>query len=359
MGVPLHSRLRKVMQRIFYQGVDFFFHIKASREPIDPTQIRSILVVRINYRIGNTLFLTPLIQALEKEMPAAKIDILIGAAFTKPLLSGFENVRTVYDFPRKLLKNPFFLIRYIRQLRSCRYDLVLNPNSGSGSDRLATFLARGRYKLGACKEEGWMPVNRCVDEDDTLVHEALKPLSLLQIFNMDIPRNMHLSISLHPAEREAAKKVLEGLLQERHLASKSFVVALFRDARFSKKIEKKWWSALIKEMQNIDANVLFIDILSPDVAEPLNKDVLFFRERNLRKLGAFLSNLDAFICGDTGPMHLASASGAATIALFKETSPSLYGTLGVKDVSYNIKEIELYELAQNIYRHIQNQAIIA
>jgi ADP-heptose:LPS heptosyltransferase len=76
-------------------------------------------------------------------------------------------------------------------------------------------------------------------------------------------------------------------------------------------------------------------------------------EKNLRTLAAKISNLDAFICGDTGPMHLASASGTATIALFKATSPTLYGTLGKKDLSLVMQGKSIEEIAHEIMTHLK------
>ena len=55
-------------------------------------------------------------------------------------------------------------------------------------------------------------------------------------------------------------------------------------------------------------------------------------------------------------MHLASASGTATIALFKTTSPILYGTLGEKDLSIVMKEKSIEEIAQEILGHLKDSA---
>jgi len=99
--------------------------------------------------------------------------------------------------------------------------------------------------------------------------------------------------------------------------------------------------------------LIFIDILSPDVTKPLMETILSFAEKDLRKLGAFMSQLDVFICADTGPMHLACASGVATIALFRETSPQLYGPLGKNDLSLVMKDKTVAEISGEILQHIQ------
>lgn len=354
-SVPLHSKIRKVLQRMLNRFISFFYKTKYQNTQIDKNEIRSILIIRINYRIGNTLFLTPLVSALQKEMPDANIDILIGAGFTKVLFEGFSNVQNIYDFPRKLLKNPLFLIKYIKQLRSQKYDLIVTPNSGSSSDKLATLLARGKYKLGVCKYGEWSPVNRCTPDTTIFKHEALKPLALMDIFETHQTYDKSLTISLKEDEKQRAQDTLTKLIKTHGYNDKNILIALFRGARFEKKIDKQWWLDFVIQMKKINSDVIFIDILSPDIKEPLQNDIITFSEKNLRKLGAFLSNLNAFVCADTGPMHLASASGVCTIALFKHTSLDMYGTLGKCDKSYNITELSIKELASNINQHIKNQ----
>ncbi len=163
------------------QFCSFYFRRNVSHEQIPTEKIHHILIIRINYRIGNILFTTPLLRALEQRFPDAKIDILIGAAYPAPLLKGFKTVENVFDFPRKLLKNP--LCCYITifsnfVLNIMIWLLILMP--GSASDRGATFLARGTYKLGFNTLRNWSPLTHVVNIPKGMIHEALKPLYLMQ-----------------------------------------------------------------------------------------------------------------------------------------------------------------------------------
>jgi ADP-heptose:LPS heptosyltransferase len=45
----------------------------------------------------------------------------------------------------------------------------------------------------------------------------------------------------------------------------------------------------------------------------------------LPELAALLGELDVFITGDTGPMHLAAAMGTPVVALFGPSNPVRYG----------------------------------
>ncbi len=343
--VPYHSKLRRSFKN-FFDKILRFFSPKASTEAIDKEQIKKIFIVRINYRIGNMLFVTPLVEQLQKECPNATIDILLGAPFTKPLFSGFKNVENVFDFPRTLLRHPMEAWRYIVKLRKTRYDVVFNLNGGSASDRIATLLARAKYKVAFCNDGGFTPANRCVRRRDTyIVHEALKPLELMKIFEVAPDYSLKLSIAFGKEEKKEGERELYSLIG-RHDDAK--VVGIFRNARYEKKLSDDFWSDLIDALKRKNKKIIFIDILSPDIPEKLREDMFEYSQKDLRKLAAFMANLDAFICGDTGPMHLASASGVPTIALFKTTAPDLYGTLKERDLSIVLKDLCVDEVAEKI-----------
>jgi ADP-heptose:LPS heptosyltransferase len=356
MGLPLHSYLRRKIK----DGVDallkFLFPMHLCYDPIPTESIHRILVIRLNYRIGNIVFTTPLLRALEKRFPQAKIDVLIGAAYPAPLIQGLPTVENVFDFPRKLLKNPLKTYRYIHQLRATHYDLVVNPNSGSASDRGATWLAKGTYKLGFETSTNWSPLTHAIEAPEGETHEALKPLKLMRAFGnqpTDFPQRM--DIGLSGQERFDANRELKKRLSDQGFTPEDggIIIGLFRDARFDKKIETLWWSVWYQAMKELYPHALFVDILSPDVKDTLSPEVCTLSEPNLRKLGGLLSQMDFFVCGDTGPMHLATASMVPTIALFKSSAPLLYGTLGEGNLSLVIGDYSPIEVAALLAKHLQ------
>jgi len=349
VSIPLHVQFRRKLKVVVGESLRFFSP-KPSLHPIVSKDIKSILIIRINYRIGNMLFTTPLIQQVQRDFPSVKIDVLIGAPFTKSLFNGFKNIENIYDFPRSLLKHPIKLFQYVKQLRSEKYDVVLNLNGNSSSDRLATLLAKSTYKVAFCNDTTFTPVNRCVQREDLEInHEALKPLELMKIFNLSPDYEFKLSIALSEKELQWGKAELLKLINR----ESGKVFAIFRNARFDKLIDDEYWQNLIESLKKRDEEITIIDILSPDVPVKLSNEVLEYSQKDLRKLAAFMANLDAFICGDTGPMHLASASGVPTVALFKTTAPTLYGTLKERDISLEIKNKSAQNVAVEILNHLK------
>ena len=342
MAKALHIRMRKKLSKGVHKLLYKLSFKKSNNTPIDTAKINTILVVRINYRIGNILFMTPLLNALAKEFPHATIDMIVGASFTAPLIENMPQINKVYDFPRKLLKQPLKLLKFKKLLNNNKYDLVINPNPKSSSNSFFTAFIKSRYTLGFSLENKFSPLTHSVPFPKEVTHEALRPLLLMSALSPKKPNafSPYLDVCLSTEEKNT-----------QNLPSKA--IGIFRDARGNKKLNATWWQTLLDELLLLDNSLIFIDILDPNNTTPLNPNILTLSEKNLRTLCAKVSNLEAFICADTGPMHLASASQTPTIALFKTTSPLYYGTLGKKDLSLVLKDRPIKEIATQILTHLK------
>ena len=347
MAEALHVTLRKKLSNITNRSLSRLFPRDPEPKAIDTEAIQRILLVRINYRIGNILFTTPLLNALEKKFPHAQIDVIIGAPFISSLIEGMPQVRHVYSFPRKLLKQPLKVWALKKELVQNHYDLLVTPSLMSSSDSLIALSVPAKYKVGFYAPDVFSPLTHTVPVPEDIAHEALKPLALMSLFGetQQDDRVSFLDIRLSEAEKQNAGK---GIPPK--------AIGIFRDARNEKKIDDQWWRELLEALHQNDASLTFIDILDPNNTIPLNENMQTLSEKDLRLLAAKIANMDAFICGDTGPMHLASASGTATIALFKTTSPALYGTLGAQDLSIVMQEKSIQEIAQEILDHLKHSA---
>lgn len=353
MSIPIHSKIRRNLKDFVNKLLINITSNKSDGEKIDPNEIKRILLVRINYRIGNVIFLTPLIKAISQKLPNAKIDIIVGAPFTIPILKNIPNVENVYDTPRKLLRNPIELFKKVREINKNNYDLIISPVGNSASSNIAISLLKAKYKLGFENQGTWSPINKTVPHSSKYKHEALKLLPLMEIFNGDeVDYELYLDVSLSEDEKNTGKQILFDLLQKHNIGkTPSHIIGIFRDARFDKKIANIWWQEFIVEMKKNDENILIIDILAPG-QEIFTNELPSICISNLRELSKFLSSLDVFVCGDTGPMHLASASLVPVIALFNATSPDMYGPLGKHDNVIQINDKNISLVASEAYSYL-------
>lgn len=354
VNVPMHTRFRRAFNRGLTRFLSLFVPRKAQESIIDPNTVRRILIVRPNYRIGNMLFLTPLINAIADRIPDAKVDLLVGMRSAGSILEPLPNVGHVYDIPRKLLRQPVKLLHFIRMMRSQPYDVVINLMPSSSSSQIVTLLAKGRYKASFYDENSWCPLTHVVPFEFLNLHMALRPLEILHLFGFsEADAVKALDIKLTETEKASGNEKLQALLKRQGVDSeKSLVVGLFRNARFDKRIPDEWWQQWYDALKKTDPSVVVIDILSPDVPEKLNDEVISYTEKDLRSLGAFLAAMDAFVCADTGPLHLAAASGATTLALFNKTEVEVYGALGEQNLTIDMDGLTVDEIVRRQLQHI-------
>ncbi len=337
MAVKWHVKFRRELAKNINQTLAKLFTKKQNSSALPKEKIKKILIIRMNYRIGNIIFQSPLVNAISEIFPHAKIDFVLGAPYITPLIEGMPNINKVYSFDRKLLTKPLQALKLIKEINQNDYDLTITSNLGSSSDKVATLLVKAPFKVGFFEANQYLPVTHSTEVINNFngLHEALKPLELVKVFGEN-PNNF---------ERELNLKV------ER--PKKTNVIGIFRDARGEKKYQNSFWQELVDELKKLDNTLEFIDILDPNNKTPLNKTIKTMSEKNLRDLANNIATLKAFICADTGPMHLASATKTPTLALFKATSPTLYGTLGKHDLSLVTKDLDIKSLAYKIHEHLK------
>ena len=359
MNIPLHLKIRRIFNSTLNSFLAKLFPPKAKIEPLDIHEVKTIALIRPNYRIGNIIFLTPLINEIYEHNPNIKIDLFIGSAFVGKILQPMPNVESIIDISRKLLLNPLQMYRFIRDGRAKKYDVCINIASRSLSSQIVTLFINAENTLSFEDTKSWVPITHKVPYKGRFSHASLQPLEILEGFDiLEYKHPLELDIKLTHDEIKQGKATLHNLLQTHHIDDTKNIIAIFRNARFDKKIEDTWWENLILLLKKQLANLVVIDILSPDVPQKLNDEVLEYSNKNLRELGAFFRACSAYISADTGPLHLAAASGANSIGLFNHTIIIAYGTLGEHNLNIDINDLSLDEIACQITHHIKTRSQI-
>lgn len=347
MKIPLHTKLRRDFRSYLYKFISLFTKASEVKTTLNKDEIKHIVIIRPNYRIGNLIFLTPLINEIYKIIPDAKIDVVVGMKLAGDILKELPNVDEVISIPRELLAHPFDLVNFVKDARKKEYDLAINISSGSLSSQIVTMLVNAKYKASFENEKNVTKLTHAIKKENLYKHSGHQTLELLKLFGMPLPsKETPLDIKLRADEIEHAQNALKNLLQKAERSNDSKVIALFRNARFDKKISDTWWNEWFLELKKLDKNIVVIDILSPDILTKLNSDVLEYSNKNLRLLGAFFHVCDAYVSADTGPLHLASASDAKVLALFNKTNAEVYGTLGNKSKTIDINNMSAQGVAK-------------
>jgi ADP-heptose:LPS heptosyltransferase len=283
-------------------------------------QVKRVLVIRSNKRIGNIIFLIPFIRQIRLAYPNARVDLMLSQAYQGQFFDGL-GIDNIYYSHFSFLKL-FTWFDVIKQLNQVHYDLVITRNS-STNDGVSASMIAAKNKVAPYNKKRTLAFPHALKEVRTLKHSAYGGLNLLEILGhqLTMPINHHLQFSASEIEQGKA-------LSERYIDSDKINLVFFRGARGKKCLSSSMWEKMLKRFEShVDKKINWIEILCSDIKEPLRKDSETFQSKDMRILGTFLTHFDGFICCDTGPLHLADASGVKCIGLYTHTKIETYGLL--------------------------------
>src|SRR5947207_8370153 len=115
-----------------------------------PRDIRRVLVVRTDDRVGNALLTIPLVRAVQQALPAARVDLLLAGnrAQVAEGLPGLSIVR--FDKQDSFLR-PWRFVKFLVQLRAADYEVVIDAahwHSFSLTSALLSRWAARRWLIG-------------------------------------------------------------------------------------------------------------------------------------------------------------------------------------------------------------------
>lgn len=288
-------------------------------EPFDPSSVRRILALILS-PLGDTLFATPALQALDLAYPDASIAVCCWQS-SAALLEHNPHVDELIT-----CKNSLDLPRTLHEFQEQSIDLALGL-SHFGSWLLP--LVRARFRAGFRSEElGWLysvPV-----PDDRQVHAAQYCLNVAGAVGApQVP--LRLRLWVQPAERAQVGRLLQARGLSGHL-----LVGIHPGGHFFR--GKRWstegFAQVADElMERYDARVVLVggedDVeLAREIARAARHPLVDLTGTlNLRQTAALLQACHLFIGNDSGPMHIAEAVGTPVVAIFGPTNPANFRPL--------------------------------
>ncbi len=336
LGIRRHPGVRRVVRRWNGAAKRAFSAVLAclpaaqSISLMELKDVRRVLLVRPNFRIGNTLISARLIPSVQARFPGARIDFL-GADKTVPLLEhlGLGRVESV---SRACVYRPDRFIALIRRLRRERYDLVIDAGRGSFTAALMALMAGGRVRLG--QDRGrlrcFLNVRLNVERRPYIydgwaafadaIHPGAVPLPLYRV---------------SPDEREEALRWLGARRFTRDGDVLPFV-AVFVGGHLDKRMPVSFWRDVLENLARNGVRLLLFDgpeekHLVSQCAGVAADDILVVPVQSLRKTAALCEQAAFVVSPDTGTLHLAAALERPTISLLRVDISMKYAPHGRQD----------------------------
>ncbi len=285
----------------------------------------NILVIKLRY-IGDVLLTTPLFRVLREQFPQSRLTALVNQG-TESVLKNISSLDHIEVLPQG---NWVQQIKFLRFIRSCRFDCVIDVSDGDRSAFL-TAISGARMKIGFNREGLWRgkAYSWSIKGQYGTMHMLDYHAQLLIPLGME-PRVCAPELNVSDEESQAAEQILANY----GLKGVNWVM-LHPAARYWFKA----WSperfaalgdALIKEGFQV---VLVGSEPEQKVAEEViqagqQKFISLVGKTTLRELAALMKQCRIFVGNDAGPMHMAAAVGCSVIALFGPTDPAVWGPRG-------------------------------
>jgi lipopolysaccharide heptosyltransferase II len=339
-----------------------------------------ILVVKLA-TIGDLLLATPALRALRETYPLARIDLLVTPA-SAGLLDDWPVINRVividkylFDYPQQLLKNPRNLLRLRplwHDLRDGNYDAVLLLHHltlfyGRLKHQILMRTTGAKWRIGLDNGHGWFLNVRVKDNGFGAMHEADYNLAVAKAVGATT-NDKRLTVPINEEEYQQARQLLyeadptgtslatssqmpdphyaaARLTAIRHRVSdgtdhiymKRPIIAMhpgsggystarrWAPERFAQLADTLFYGTggqliLVGGPEEVDLHQQILELMQSGMAVRS-----FAGKGNIRVTAAILKQADLFIGNDSGLMHLATAVGTPTVAIFGLTNSDAWG----------------------------------
>ncbi|ADK85448.1 glycosyl transferase family 9 [Desulfarculus baarsii DSM 2075] len=301
--------------------------------PYDPAQVAKILVVR-NDNIGDVICTTPMLDALRRAFPRARIAAVV-CTLTEEAISGHRALDKLWTYPKAKhgqygkLRSLGLLWRMLGRIRRERYDLVLAPRSlFSSSQAWLAYASGGRWRFGPeakDKKKRWgFFYNRPVAWPPKGIHEVMRCFDLLGHIGVDNPeKKLFLDV---PEQAQAT--VAEFLRQhglDRRPGPLVINVTRWQYSAFRRWPEERYRRLVEILLERPEGLVItHAPADGPWVAQLmgglLDRAPVFWSPR-LKEFAAIIKAASVFVTVEGGPMHIAAAVGAPQVVIWSKRTP--------------------------------------
>lgn len=307
----------------------------------DAAAPRRILCFRLE-RVGDLLMTGPALAELRALLPGASIDLVVGSwnRAVAAALPGIDRVETLdaewlsRDEPTGL--SPLALALQAARWRSRRYDLAINFEPDIRTN-LAIAAAGARRTVGFRSGGGGALLDVALDYDPT-AHTVDNARRLVHVAVGRQPEGpVEWALRIPEASGAEARRLLAsatGLKIGMHVSG-GRAIKQWPETRFRELAEQlvrdRSASIVLTGTPGERAQLEVVRAaLPPGRVVDLSGDV------DLLTAAAVIAQLDLFVTGDTGPMHLANAVGTPIVAVFGPSDPRRYAPRGRRDTVVRI-----------------------
>ncbi len=320
------KKFERLGRRFLSGALAALFGTRKKYSQIPPAEIKRVLIFKIDDRLGNFILLSPFLTLLRQRLPQAEITYCAAAKMV-PRLEKHPLIDKAYGFRKWAFWSPYGWPRMLMHLRKAHFDLAIDcshPRGKSLTHALLTRFVGAKYTIGVSKEPFDSYYTSPViipPEIKSEMREYPWLLAPIGVNPQEIP-----ALSYYPTIDSSAVSpdiaawlknppgviINMGAGTKDRFISTDFISQL---AEFFEEEQEKTLLTWGPAEKSLALAALPNGSQYVAVAPPTNVDELYY----------LMAKAKLIISGDTGPMHLAIASGTPTIGLFVRGDPERFG----------------------------------
>jgi lipopolysaccharide heptosyltransferase II len=296
--------------------------------PFHPSEVRSILFIRL-YFIGDVLMSTPVLDALKRTFPEARLTVLIRKRARDVLLNN-PNVDEIVEYDAvERYHSPLWQGRLALRLRRERYDLAVDLTGDLRSSWIL-LASEPAFRVGFNHAGTGFLLDRRIPYKAE-AHGVDHLLSSVESIGVTTPDRSP-RIYLTEDEVERADELVRGAGVE---ASRGFAgLAPGANWPFRRWPPERFGALarLISERLGMPSVVTGSEedsLLAEAVVEHSGGSAVSLAGRgDIRGLAGVASRAAVFVANDSGPLHVAASQGTPVVGLFGPNTPEVYAPAG-------------------------------
>ncbi|HVP36977.1 MAG TPA: lipopolysaccharide heptosyltransferase II [Terriglobales bacterium] len=292
-----------------------------------------ILIIQTAF-LGDVVLTTPLIKAVRKKYPQAKIFFLL-IPQTKELLRNNPNLDGIIVYDKKgEEKGIFGFLNLVKKIKSSEFDLAIIPHRSFRSALIA-FLARITQRIGFDKSSGAFFLTQKIKYIQNQ-SETKRNLSLL---GNDLSLESDSQPELFPSEEDF--RYVAELLKEWSLKTDDKIIGIAPGSVWNTKrwLPERYGQVAENLIEKLGVKVIFIggkedEVLCHEIVNKMKtKPFIAAGEISPLQSAALISSCKVMLSNDTAPLHIAVAMGVPVVAIFGSTIPEFgFAPTGKNDV---------------------------
>ena len=320
---------------------------RANSLPGLPKRIKRIVIIKL-FGFGSILIMTPILRALKKACPTAKIS-LITLEQNKAIVERICFLdETLTVSPKNLLCSIRDLLRIVVYLRKEKPDVIIDFEFFVGTTAILTYLSKGRFKVGFGTERIKFR-NRLYDKTVAFNQKEHILKNFCNFVKPELLQHVDERIEkLKTTMRD--EKYVSWILKEHGIKRHDKIICININAgelAYERRWSRERFISVAKKILDhySNAKIIFIggkqdEYYVSNALRALYQGRIKAKARiinlsgklSLPQLQLVLMKAKLLLTNDSGPMHLAAATGIKEICLFGPESPTRYAPLNKNSI---------------------------